>query len=221
MLWEAQASWGGAGGWGTRRVSEESTVERSVYLQLAQRSSGAERKPPTSPSQFLTHKRVNKTTRLFPDPLFGGGLLHSRRWPEPEVWGEGTGTSDVADGCVEANTVCHCLLFGFQSAVAWGKLRLYRNDEKLKQEKEGTRCTVWVFLLCFCFSGSSCVSFSSVIPQTYVVKGSVLGLLPSLMWTLITLFNFNYSSIKMTIHNPQYTTLNTERSIYNSQYITL
>lgn len=58
--------------------------------------------------------------------------------------------------------------------------------------------------------------FPLLHPKHMCSKGSVLGLLPSLTWILFTLFNFNYSSVQMAIHNTQYILLNTEHSVQNT-----
>lgn len=70
-----------------------------------------------------------------------------------KVLRKSTRTSDLADGCprVETNTVYHCLLFCFQSAIAWENQDFTRKDEKVKKKKNESEREKGYTVHCFGF----------------------------------------------------------------------
>lgn len=118
-----------------RRVGEETTLERIIWLR-----------PPQ-----LTVSVRGSTCKPFADAGPTNGECNSTVVSSPRAWGsfvtqqEMTGTGglrtstsadDLADGCgrLETNVIYHCLLFCFQSAVA-RETQIILGKQKLKQEE--------------------------------------------------------------------------------------
>lgn len=192
-------------GW-TKHLGKRHLVPAAPADRMDQRGSTLQ----SFPDSYLQINEQNNV--VVSSPSVWGSLFSNRRRLALEVWRKSTNANDLADGCerADANIVYPCLLVCFQSAVAW-KAQIILEKVKNYNRKElhtTVHCLTfhsvllffWLLLCILCL-------WYHPHPPASVFKRSCPGLVPSLTWILLTVFNFNYSSIQMATHAAQQTML--------------